>query len=295
MTYSLLAQVLSEERRTDEAIAALQTALRLQPDSSRLHIMLGNTFLGARRFDEAEAAMRKAIEIDAKLSNCYGHLANVLLKRGNRKEAAEAWRKAIELNPNNFADRMTLVSVLRQLGKNDDADEILHKAIAEVPTEAGPLNAIAWYLATASTPDDRDPQRAVEFAKRATQLAATDGACWNTLGVAQYRASDFDGAILSLTRSLELRKGGDAFDWFFLAMVHFKRDAKTEAMAYYNKAAQWMDKNAPKQWELTRFRAEAAELLSIKEQMPESTSAPSSQPIDKTNDSTTTSSPTTNN
>jgi hypothetical protein len=64
---------------------------------------------------------------------------------------------------------------------------------------------------------------------------------------------------------MELRKGGDSHDWFFLAMTHWQLGAKDKARAWYDRAVQWMDKNQPDNEELRRFRAEAAELLGLNE------------------------------
>ena len=64
---------------------------------------------------------------------------------------------------------------------------------------------------------------------------------------------------------MELAKGGDAFDWFFLAMAHWRLGHKDEARAWYDKAAAWDAKNLPppENEELRRFRAEAAALLGV--------------------------------
>jgi hypothetical protein len=62
---------------------------------------------------------------------------------------------------------------------------------------------------------------------------------------------------------MELRKGGDSFDWFFLAMGHCQLDQNEEARKWYDQAVAWMDKHQPQNEELRRFRAEAAELLGI--------------------------------
>jgi hypothetical protein len=62
---------------------------------------------------------------------------------------------------------------------------------------------------------------------------------------------------------MEVRKGGDNFDWFFLAMGHWKLGQREEARKWYDEAVAWMDKNQPQNEELRRFRAEAAELLSV--------------------------------
>jgi hypothetical protein len=62
---------------------------------------------------------------------------------------------------------------------------------------------------------------------------------------------------------MALRKGGDSFDWFFLAMAHWQLDQKAEAQKWYGRAVEWMQKNQHKNPELVRFRAEAAELLGL--------------------------------
>ena len=64
---------------------------------------------------------------------------------------------------------------------------------------------------------------------------------------------------------MNLSQGGDATDWFFLAMAHERLGAKDKARQCYAKAIAWMDKNKPQDEELRRFRAEAAALLAINE------------------------------
>src|SRR5262249_50938537 len=125
-------------------------------------------------------------------------------------------------------------------------------------------NNLAWHLATDRDPKIRDPERAVALAKKAVELAPDVGTYWNTLGAAHYRAGDWKAAIAALNKSMELRNGGDAFDWFFLAMTHWQLGAKDEARQWYGRAVERMDKNAKDNDELRRFRREAEELLEIK-------------------------------
>ena len=65
---------------------------------------------------------------------------------------------------------------------------------------------------------------------------------------------------------MERRKGGDSFDWFFLAMAEWQLGNKGAAREWYEKSVEWMDKNASANEELTRFRAEAAELLGVNDE-----------------------------
>jgi len=64
---------------------------------------------------------------------------------------------------------------------------------------------------------------------------------------------------------MELRHGGDSFDWFFLAMAHRRLGDKEEGRKWYDRAVEWMDKNQPQNAELHCFRAEAAQLLKERE------------------------------
>jgi hypothetical protein len=105
--------------------------------------------------------------------------------------------------------------------------------------------------------------------------------CWNTLGVAQYRAVWFLDARDSLTKAMDLRSGGDAFDWFFLAMAHCQLKNPEEARKWYEKAVEWMQKNKPDDENLVRFRDEAAELLGIPDKPPAEKPAPETTPPGK--------------
>jgi WD40 repeat protein/tetratricopeptide (TPR) repeat protein len=147
-------------------------------------------------------------------------------------------------------------------------DEVIaaaRDAVRKNANSAGVHDHLAWLLATCPDPKFRHPGEAVRLAKRAVQLDPKAGANWNTLGVAHYRAGEWRAAFAALTKSMELGKGGEALDWFFLAMVHWHLGAKEQARTWYGKAVHWMDRYDPRDDELRRFRAEAAALLGIKD------------------------------
>jgi tetratricopeptide (TPR) repeat protein len=109
---------------------------------------------------------------------------------------------------------------LARQGRWDKAIAAYSAAIQANPKDALAQNNLAWLLATCPDTKFRDRGRAVQLAKAAVELAPNDGLIRNTLGVAHYRAGDWRAAIEVLEKAMELRKGGDSFDWFFLAMAY---------------------------------------------------------------------------
>ncbi len=132
-------------------------------------------------------------------------------------------------------------------------------------------NNEAWQLAAYPEAQPRDPRRAVELAKEAVVLAPKEGNCWNTLGVAHYRAGNWQESIAALEKSMQLLSGHfEAFNTLFLSMAHWQRNDKEQARKFYDQAVGCLEKNKEglkkdklHEEELHRFRAEAPALLGI--------------------------------
>ena len=269
--YENLAMTLVELGKPREALEAagaiiplgqsLMTDYPKQPeyrhDLAESYHNLGMIQQVAGRDQEAEASFRRAIELDQKLvedspkvpsyqnvlAESFLELGN-LLKNSSRPGAArDAYRRAWE-----GYERMAA-----QFPQVPDSRS--RPAVA--------ANRFAWFLVTCSDPRLRDPVQAVELAGRATKLQPKNAGYWNTLGVAHYRAGEWKAAIEALEKSRQLRPGGDAADWFFLAMAHWQQGDRHEARRWYDRAVAWMEKNRSHDDDLRRFRVEADELLGL--------------------------------
>jgi tetratricopeptide (TPR) repeat protein len=148
------------------------------------------------------------------------------------------------------------------------AAELFNEADKRVNGNGQLENQLAWGLVTNPKPELRVPARAVKLAKKAVELAPKAGYTWNTLGVAQYRAGDWQAAINALEKSMELRQGGDSGDWFFVAMDRWQLGEKVAAQKWYQAAALWLARHSPKNDEYKQFRAEAATLIGLSETEP---------------------------
>jgi tetratricopeptide (TPR) repeat protein len=244
---------------------------------------------------EAEAAYREAILLfepvpdrtkpvpRARVVNgAWEGLADVVLNQGDHTAAARAaedWLRAApnwEAQPRAAAilvraaaaaakDSKLPEAVRRELaGANGArADELLSAFVKRRPGNASEHNNLAWRFVTGPDVRFHDPAQALRLANWAVERAPGQATYWNTLGVAEYRMGHWKAAVAALKKSIELRKEGDSFDWFFLAMAHWQLREKDTAREWYDRAAEWMEKNQPTNEELIRFRAEAAGLLGI--------------------------------
>jgi tetratricopeptide (TPR) repeat protein len=268
---------LSEDRRQDFARSLAE---------------LSEALMTAGRSGDAERAYGQALAIGRKLLSQFPNDAMALqnaattyrlwglwLQKAGRlteaeqvlREALGQWEQLSETHPELKAlqsIRSTtlegLACVLSQGGQSERAAEIYDQLLRINSGSAAACNNLAWFLATCPDKDLRNPDRAVEFAQKAVELAPKDGSNWNTLGVAQYRAGDWKGAIESLHKSQELTaEATRAYDGFFLAMAHGQLGDKEQARKWHEKAVEWMEKNANANEELQRFRLEAEELLEL--------------------------------
>jgi tetratricopeptide (TPR) repeat protein len=185
----------------------------------------------AKDLPGAVAAFKKALAIDDQYAMAWANLGIALTDSKDVPGAIAAFKKAIALD-----------------GGYTQAQ-----------------NALAWQLATCSDARLRNPSLAVALAKKAVDLAPKNPNYPNTLGVAHYRTGDWKAAIAALEKSMKLRQGGDSFDWFVVAMAHWRLGEKDKAREWYDRAVRWMDKNQPRNEELRRFRAEAGELLELQD------------------------------
>jgi tetratricopeptide (TPR) repeat protein/serine/threonine protein kinase len=215
-----------------------------------------------RDCDGAIAAFRKAIQLDPSLVDAHVQLGNALRSQNKLDEAVAAWRKAIELDPSNLAAHSGLAAVFDSQEKVEEAIACYRKLIQLNPRSWYSNHRLAWLLVTCADRKLRNPAEAMKLARKSIELAPRHGPSLRTLGVAQYRAGDWQAAVKTLEQSLQLQ-GDNSWDFFFLSMAHWQLGDKTEARKWYDKALAWMEKNQPQNEELRRFRAEAEELLQI--------------------------------
>jgi tetratricopeptide (TPR) repeat protein len=255
----------------DEAIRSYQAALRLQPNhfSSLYYLaVLFNTDKINRR-PEAIAYFTACIALradgDGLSNNAYGRRSWCYGDLGLWDDAIADARHVLRLHPNWSIPHSWLGHALWGKGRWDESIAEMREALRLDPGVFVNHHNLAWRLADCPDPRLRDPARAVEHARKAIELEPKASDPWWVLGLAYYRAGDWKASVAALEKTLELSNGGDAADWFFLAMAHWRLGHHDEARAWYDKAVAWKARNRPqdKNEELSRHRVEAEALLGL--------------------------------
>jgi serine/threonine-protein kinase len=249
------------QRKYDEALAIYRDALRLDPKTISAHQGLAEVLEAKGRVDEAIDICRRGIRVAPDDGWLHMKLGFLLPKKGRLEEALFEAKEAVRLAPDDSGYVHGLAVALRELGRFDEAQAAYRKSLDLNRNNPYPLNALAWHLLTEPDRRQRRPEEALQLSRRAVQEGSDVATNFNTLGLAEYRSGHWDAAITTLKKSIEMSKGTDPTDFFFLAMVYWRRGDKAEAERFFQKGIEGAKQDAPNQWEWRMIWAEAAELL----------------------------------
>jgi tetratricopeptide (TPR) repeat protein len=174
-------------------------------------------------------------------------LGRLLVHLGRFAEAEQVYRQTIALDeklaaasPNLAADRVgpsethaALADLLCITGRCREAAEEYRRALAARPASGEYQWKLAWFLANCPDPQHRDPGQAVALAKKIVALPEEEeelagssigvrgfrqGFYWRALGLAYYRAGEWDNAITCIEKCSALHGGLCTCGWSVMAM-----------------------------------------------------------------------------
>ena len=93
-----------------KAIAALSTAIRLQPNNTKAKVNLGTALASAGRREEAIRILSEAVRIEPDNANALNNLGTVLTDAGRLDEAITILNQAVRYRPETLAHTTTWVA-----------------------------------------------------------------------------------------------------------------------------------------------------------------------------------------
>jgi tetratricopeptide (TPR) repeat protein len=131
-----LAVVLLAQNRPAEAVEALRRAIQLMPSLAKAHYYLGVAHARLGHAEEALTCFRNALQHDPKDGDSYGMLADLLSLGGRYAEAVDALQRAIQIRPTWARAHFNLGYVCAQLGREEEALGHLRDALSHDPKDA---------------------------------------------------------------------------------------------------------------------------------------------------------------
>jgi predicted O-linked N-acetylglucosamine transferase (SPINDLY family) len=157
--WKTLGALLACDARSDEAIAAMQTAVRLMPQDAEIHSNLGSALIKAERFDEAHASLSQAVQIDPRFAAAYAHFAYMFELQGRYAEVEACLRSAMALRTRDSSTSEVLqhTTLLFMLSHNPtlDADSLFAEHCRVGAHLEGKLRAAWPRHANVKDPDRR--------------------------------------------------------------------------------------------------------------------------------------------
>jgi len=204
------------------------------------------------------------------LAGFYFYLGMASYNLGNRPAAIEQIRKSEQLlkqlmseQPDAKLIRDEWAQAASMLGlayestkQTPEAIAIYTAALAEYPDSVELCTQTARFYATYPDPSIRRPEEALRLARHATEVSAREPGAWRTLGIALYRNGQWQEAVGALQKSVQLRNGGEAWDWFYLAMALQQLGQQEEAKKWFAQGAAWAQN--PRNFRQIRLLSEEA-------------------------------------
>lgn len=128
-----LGLALSEQNRSDEAVAEMETSLRLAPDEAMTLYDFGNVLMKAGRHPEAITSYERALARMPDLASAYVNLGNAYSERGDEAAAEGVFRRGLAVSPGMPDLHLNLANALLRQGRTAEAEPEYRETIRLAP------------------------------------------------------------------------------------------------------------------------------------------------------------------
>lgn len=148
-----LASLYLSQKKTAEALLALEKGLAMDPEHLEALILYGNINQSLKQNDKAKQAYSKAIEIAPdKEERVYLLLGNILMDEGNFDDAFDIYQRLVDTFPASFAGHFFLGKIHAEKDRPDEAEAAFKRALALEPElEEGRFELLKIYKTTGET------------------------------------------------------------------------------------------------------------------------------------------------
>ncbi len=198
--------------KNDQAIARWQEATRRAPGDERPYEELGSFYLDEKRSAEAIQEYNQALRASPGSQEAQLGLALAYRQSGDLAKSRQ-WLDAVgKENPPDAEGQEGLADLYAKYKFYTEAIQHYQRVIQLEPNLAVAHNNLAWLYATADDPRFRNPQQALEHARRAVALSGNKQPDFlDTLAEALYLNRNYNEAVSVETKALALAPDNTEF------------------------------------------------------------------------------------
>ena len=160
----LLVRAYTALQQDDKSLPILEGALSLDKFNPALHYELGMAYIRLERWDEAKAALEKSLELEPKQPNAYTYLGAIAEQSGDGATMVKQSINAISVDPQDHELPGMLAMFLYQVGLVDIADDFRNRVLTLAPT-----SPVAYQVELARARAVGDLEGSIEAARRAIE------------------------------------------------------------------------------------------------------------------------------
>ncbi len=187
--------------RPNDALAAYQQAIKLDPQRAIYPNSLGNLYGALGRYEQAIAAYQQAVKLDPEYMLAYNSLGNIYGTLGRDKEASEAYQKVIELKPDYAWAYNNLGFIRARQGAYEAAVTLYRQALDRHQRDQD--KAVSWNnLGSVYEALGDDPEALTAY-RQATMLDPAYAWPYYNLGLIYKRQADNEAALTAFQQALD--------------------------------------------------------------------------------------------
>ena len=213
-----------------DTISLCEYMLRLTPEASSVHDMLGVALLEQSRFDEAAEHFRRALKTGEEHYKLYNNLGSALQSSGKLDEAIFYYHQALQIDPDYAKAHYNLGMAMVEQGKLDEAAEQFRLALKSKPDYAEAHNNLGNVLQSQGKPGE-----AIGHFRQAIKINPRFIEAYNNLANALGAQGKLDEAISSYRQALQI-KPDIARIYYNLGIALSQQGKRNDAVDCYHRA-----------------------------------------------------------
>lgn len=214
-----------------KAREALQDALKLDPDDSRIYWNIGLSYLDEENDPEARDAFEKTIALAPDYAPAYINLATIAIRAGRPQNAQAYLEAARDLDPSNSAVFWNLGLIAADAGDDEKAIELFTHTL-----RLDPANPDAYLNLAAAMMRQRQFAAALESLDKMTELAPQDHRIYWNQGLIAMEQGQNELAYQKFSQVLELQKDYPPA-LFNLGLSEYRAENRNKAREFFHRAA----------------------------------------------------------